>query len=250
MREHRQRLVAELADAGASGRLCVLGAGNCNDLDLGHLTQMFSDVHLTDVDGDAIAKGVQRQRLPARARIYIHGDAELTGLTFEDGQRSLSEDPAALVARFSESAQSFAGPTLPGPFDCVISTCVLSQILCGLVTWIGLPIESVGDLLLAVRNRHIDIALNNTCESGVALVVCDMVSDDTAPCLKELSPGELPAVRERLIAESNFFHGTNPHAIVNYVERAHRDVHVELRPPWLWSVGRRTFLVNALRLRR
>ena len=35
---------------GGGGRLCVLGAGNCNDLDLPALAEAFDEIHLVDLD--------------------------------------------------------------------------------------------------------------------------------------------------------------------------------------------------------
>ena len=61
---HRQK-VSALLGAGAeprAGRLCVLGAGNCNDLDLASLLQAHREVHLVDLDAVALAA----MYLPAR----------------------------------------------------------------------------------------------------------------------------------------------------------------------------------------
>ena len=70
-RSHREA-VADLIcrpPQAASARLCVLGAGNCNDLDLGRFTGRFARVHLVDLDRQAMARGVQRQSPPAPGSI-------------------------------------------------------------------------------------------------------------------------------------------------------------------------------------
>ena len=58
--EHRARLtreIAERAPASGRGRLCLLGAGNANDVDLELLAKRFAEVHLVDLDRDAVGRG-------------------------------------------------------------------------------------------------------------------------------------------------------------------------------------------------
>src|SRR5215216_699886 len=69
-REHREqttRLALESAKPGAS-TLCVLGAGNCLDLDLPRLSERFSEVHLVDIDRSALAGALSRQAPEVQAR--------------------------------------------------------------------------------------------------------------------------------------------------------------------------------------
>ena len=56
---HRQAIERLIVSALQShrGRICVLGAGNCNDLDLEWLATVFSEVHLVDIDPAALAAG-------------------------------------------------------------------------------------------------------------------------------------------------------------------------------------------------
>ena len=46
--DHRRRVSGLLATG--PGRLCVLGAGNANDLDLATLLEVHREVHLVDLD--------------------------------------------------------------------------------------------------------------------------------------------------------------------------------------------------------
>ncbi|MFK7777794.1 MAG: hypothetical protein QM501_06680, partial [Gimesia sp.] len=52
---HRERITAHLTDLAGQQRprLCILGAGNCNDLDLNQLSQVFKEIHLVDLDESA-----------------------------------------------------------------------------------------------------------------------------------------------------------------------------------------------------
>ena len=249
MQAHRSRLCREIAVIARGGRLCILGAGNCNDVDLRKLLEAFDEIHLADFDGGSVVAGVERQRLAACPRIHTHGDAELTGILAPGlafGPRSSPRSIQELTAK----ACSFSGPSLPGPFDVVVSTCVLSQIVCEIAARFDDEIGSIGELMLSVRNRHIDIVLDNTAPGGAALVVSDMVSTDTAPEIETCPAPELARLRDRLLRAGNFFHGTNPHAWQTYVATQHPEVRCDLLPPWLWSLTSRSFLVNALRLER
>jgi hypothetical protein len=56
--EHRARVTA-LAPGGDS--CAVLGAGNCNDLDLDALTGRYREIHLIDLDAEALERARARQ---------------------------------------------------------------------------------------------------------------------------------------------------------------------------------------------
>jgi len=68
---HRRTVTGHLAVGRAPGcdRLCVLGAGNANDLELPILAVMCREVHLVDLDADALALGIARRkwRTPKRS---------------------------------------------------------------------------------------------------------------------------------------------------------------------------------------
>ena len=60
---HRAQVTRLLLEAGGDSpeRLCLLGAGNLNDLDLTALLGRYREVVLVDLDGDAIRRGLNRQ---------------------------------------------------------------------------------------------------------------------------------------------------------------------------------------------
>ena len=64
---HRDRLTKLLVDRLIDVRehprtLCVLGAGNCNDLDLHQLLQHYDRIDLVDLDGAAMQHGAGFQK--------------------------------------------------------------------------------------------------------------------------------------------------------------------------------------------
>jgi hypothetical protein len=77
---HRQELERLLVPSRPGGRICVLGAGNCNDLDLRWLTQVYREVHLVDIDGDALARAAKFQKVEGSEKLRLHGSIDLTGL--------------------------------------------------------------------------------------------------------------------------------------------------------------------------
>jgi len=97
---HRRR-VTELILGHRTGRpsdgLVVLGAGNCNDLELEQLLDGFAAVHLVDIDAEALMGAAKRQRIPASACLGLHGDVDVT-------------DPAsAQIERLRQAARSGIG---------------------------------------------------------------------------------------------------------------------------------------------
>jgi hypothetical protein len=96
--EHRARITRLSlgllnATRGANARVCVLGAGNCNDLELSELTKHCRELHLIDFDSEALIRGLHTQRLtggreavvdvPGGARVTLQGGVDLTGIAFD-----------------------------------------------------------------------------------------------------------------------------------------------------------------------
>src|SRR5690348_7317196 len=73
---HRARLteaILGLAPPAGSPSLCLLGAGNCNDVDLPALAARFAEVHLVDIDPAGLDRARQRQPPEVRRRLVAHG---------------------------------------------------------------------------------------------------------------------------------------------------------------------------------
>src|SRR5262245_45166658 len=79
--EHREKATHLLEGAAAdNSRLCILGAGNCNDLDLKTLLRRYREIHLVDVDSDALTSAMARQKLEHCPAVHPHGGMDLTGM--------------------------------------------------------------------------------------------------------------------------------------------------------------------------
>src|SRR5687768_987564 len=66
---HRAEIEKLIRTDGRGQRICVLGAGNCNDLDLRWLTEAYREVRLVDIDRGALARAAERQGVTAKVSL-------------------------------------------------------------------------------------------------------------------------------------------------------------------------------------
>ena len=256
---HRER-VTELTLAAlsghANGRVCILGAGNCNDLSLAEVSTRAAEIHLVDADGGALERGVARalRRRPLRTsgttRLVLHAGIDLSGL------------PPGVMdeQRFSLSAvvkEALAGPRLAigQPFDVVISVGLLTQL-------ISLPVDALGaghpeltPVVLAVRTGHMRLLVHLLRPGGHAVLITDVVSSDTTPGLAGAPDEALPRLLSGALAQRNFFTGVNPVKLRDELrtdpQLATTTTDSSLSGPWRWFIGpTRAYLVIGLTFRR
>ena len=254
---HRWRVTSQIL-AGApvkDGRLCVLGAGNCNELDLRLFINRFAELHLVDIDGDALASAVDRQGLSDCRSIHLHGGIDVTGIWGRLAECS-PDRPAddANLAGILEEAKSFTLPNLPGPFSAVASVCVLSQLIEGAAQAVGEQHSRFLELVQAIRRTHFELLVNLTAVGGHGLLVSDFVSSATAPELLTVVDDDMPDLTAQLINARNFFTGLNPVIAMDELQNdpafASRVAKCQLSRPWRWDAGPRVYAVAAVRFRR
>lgn len=255
------------------GRLCLLGAGNANDLDLPRLLAAFGEVHLVDLDSEALQRGVARQ-VPAseRGKLRLHGAVDVTGVgeaLDAVGDRSSAElerlvDRALEAEPVSLSVSERAGVRdvertsirylPPGPFEVVASVGILSQLIDIVVRAVPRTNRCFMPLLLSVRTGHLRLMARLTAPGGHGLLITDFVSSETVPELATVDSAELPALAARLANQRNFFHGLNPLVLPTLLDgdpilrelvasRAHRGY-------WLWNQQSRVYAVLAIEFTR
>jgi hypothetical protein len=212
-RAHRDKATGLLSNATRAGRLCVLGAGNANDLDLNVLLGFYREIHLTDLDAEALSLGVARQGLEGCPAIYLQGGIDLTEMMDVMASWSpsspVSDDDLTACA---EHPLRRVRPAMPGPFDVVVSCCLLSQIINCVVRTAGEQHPRFLAAIQAVRVGHLRLLVDLVAPGGVGLLITDLVSSDTCPPLASIADAELPALASRLLQQRNFFHGVNPAA--------------------------------------
>ncbi len=265
MSQHRDRvtglLQAEAAALAARGdladtRLCLLGCGNCNDIDLPKITPLFGQVDLVDIDADAVQRGIQAQFDRVPPHVENLSPVDLTGCTDTMSSLASSTKPASredvdgLLKRLAENVQ------LPprGPYDVVASVCLLSQLVECITIALGETHSSYLTAIQAIRTQHLRLLAHQLRLGGTCLLITDFVSSLTAPGLSQHASEELPAVVEQLIRDNNFFSGLNPTVLLDLLQH---DPQLSLMVadvsgsrPWIWDLGKKQFAVVAIRFRR
>jgi hypothetical protein len=234
------------------GRLCVLGAGNANDLDLEALAARFDEVHLVDIDPGALSRATGRQSPEVRAKLRSHAPVDLSGLYHQLERRArLPSDDAMVTAGTAEVVRQ-----LPSELDVVASCCVLSQMawaLERLASPDGTRVPILEQALLRIHLRAILRALRPT---GAALLVSDLTSSLFYPPLAELPPNEdLRALTQKLAAQRAAYTVCNPELVRQILrhdaELAETCLPPTLGEPWLWTGPKAlTYLVYPYVLRR
>jgi len=255
--EHRERLtrlVVEGVPAGSALRLCVLGAGNCYDLDLVTVAEHFSEIHLVDIDAEALEGARARQNSEVEKRLVLHAPVDLTGFLdrleawsrMEVTEEELLAHPAATGKRLA---------ALLGTFDVVVSTCLVTQMQLSVL-------HALGDdhrLFDAVRHTlaftHLYTLFELTAPGGRGLLVTDVLSNKNYHYLDRLPAGtDAMQLLSDVMAAERMIYAARPGIFHLFARDASLKDQLTLTPPiaaWLWRNGPETrFLVYAMELRR
>jgi len=246
--EHRARVTA-LAPGGDT--CAVLGAGNCNDLDLEALASRYREIHLIDLDAEALQRARDRQSEPVARQLVLHGAIDLSGTLHrlaDFKRRTLT--PAELGSLPQESAGAVLEAIGPR-FDTVLSACVLSQVMHTCNRVLGpetLQLEIIACALVIAHLRLVGQLLR---PGGTGVVVTDTVSSESY-ALEELWGERSPlALLDHLEETENFLSGTSP-SFLRRVLRTDEVLRKTVDPPrliepWLWRLDDRlTLLAYAL----
>ncbi len=250
---HRARLTRLLVErARPNASLCVLGAGNCHDLELATLLEHYGEIHLVDLDPAALERA--RSRLEEGGeRIVAHAPLDVSGVLDKlERWAAFRVTPEELIGHGDATARSVAA-ALGASFDVVLSSCLLTQIQ-------RAPVAVLGDkhpLFEAVRHTlsvtHLRVLRALLGPEGRALLVTDVTADRIAK-LPESDGGEsLVPLLDELVRTQAVFQVAQPELLKAMV----RDDPVlasstEAKGPldaWLWQNGpHERFLVAALEL--
>jgi hypothetical protein len=251
--DHRKRVMALLHKKSPRdrARICIFGAGNCNDLDLASLLAAYDEIHLVDLDKYALGEGVARQGFMNATAFRLH-EVDLTASLGVMAQWSpLAAIGDTEVAACAERPVQSVTGKLPGPFEIVASTCVLSQLMEVVTQSVGVAHPRFLELVQAVRIGHLRLLMNLVAPGGAGVLISDIVSSDTVATLGAISEGELPGALVELLQARNFFHGVNP-AIVTPLFKTDpilspQITELQVAWPWRWNCGSRLYLVYAIK---
>jgi hypothetical protein len=255
---HRARLTAEIrarAPAGGGGRLCLLGSGNAGDVDLEALAADFAEVHLVDIDAAAVARAVERVGPERRARLAVHAPVDLSGIFGRLDDWSRAPPAASAIADEAQVAIGRVVGALPGPFDVVVSCCLLTQLQLVLLEVAGDAHPRFDELRAAVSAIHVRVVAGLLAPGGVGLLVTDLVGSDTYPLDSVPADANLAALMGELLYVGNVIMVSHPGLLSAQIRRdpALARAYAVRFPvgPWIWHDGpEKTFLVYALEITR
>jgi hypothetical protein len=252
-------LAAETApagDAASAGDIAIFGAGNGTDLDLPRLAETFREIHLVDLDGEALERA--RQGLPAavRQRVIPHAPVDLSGFMshLDDWGESFPDDATLGRSAFDAARAIMAG--LGRGFDVVLSTGALSQLIVPFHrAWITSQ-ANWARLDAAIIAVHLATLVGSTRSGGRGVLAFDVLSSKDAPALSGLvgrSAAELDATVETEVAAGNIILQPHPMALLQQLQfpgMASMVREPQLTAPWLWNLGDAVQLVYGLQFHR
>ncbi|MFM9960804.1 MAG: hypothetical protein ACKV2Q_06225 [Planctomycetaceae bacterium] len=255
---HRERVTRTLLDARtvSAERLCLLGAGNLNDFDLAALLTAFREIVLVDVDADALQRGLARQGLAGDARFQMVAPVDVSGVFAELTAIAIANGPAdeAAIERCLQSLAQTPDFGWKGSCDVVASVGLLTQLIDGVTRTIDESHPRSWDVVSALRTQHLRLMLELASPGGAAVLVTEVVSSDSCPALLSVGKHELSELLRREISARNFFTGTSPAALQQWlrtdVRLAGQLASVRFSEPWLWTFLVRTYAVYSVTLRK
>lgn len=235
--------------------LCVFGAGNCNDLALERLASLFSEIHLVDLDGEALQRSRERQGAAVRAKMVLHPDVDCSGmLQHLDDWGERFPERRELAQSAVAAAQGIVRGVDRG-FSVVVSACVLSQLAVPFQrAWVTSRVNWA-DLLSTISAVHLATLTGCTRPGGHGVIVFDTSSSKDTPALSELRGRDTEELEE-FVEEARASAGLNlrpdPKDLVRQLLSPGLRSLVadpDLTSPWLWDLGQDTQLVYSLTFR-
>jgi hypothetical protein len=238
------------------GDIAIFGAGNGSDLDLPRLAHSFREIHLVDLDGDALERA--RQELPAavRERVIPHAPVDLSGFMnhLDAWGESFPDDATLGQTAFAAARTIMDG--LGRDFDVVLSTGVLSQLIVPFHrAWIAsrLNWERLDAAIIAV---HLATLVGSMRPGGRGALAFDVLSSKDAPMLSTLmdrGAAEVQAAVDREVTAGRLSLRPHPTTLLQQLQFAGMASMVaepRLTAPWLWNLGDAVQLVYGLLFRR
>jgi hypothetical protein len=170
-------LTALVQSIGRAEGLCVLGAGNGDDLDLPALVRKFGSVDLVDIDGAALTRSIARLPDPERKCLVPHGGIDLAGYLHEvDAWEKSVPGLGELLEQATETADSMVSAVGSGPFDVVLSSCVLTQLWVPLKRTLVLSAGEWNRIFALMSFTHLLVMAKLTRPGGTAILATEVAA--------------------------------------------------------------------------
>ena len=243
---HRARVTGLLRAVQRGEGLCVLGAGNGDDLDLAALLREFGLVHLVDLDGDALARAHARVPGELRHKVIVHGDVDLTGL-LDDVERWAEDDDQ--LASMAAGAAAAIAARLGRTFDVVLSSCVLSQVCAPFTRVLARRALEWQALMRLLGRTHLELMSLLLRPGGSGVALGDVYYGAARDRLGQVPTWETLDWQVVLELRNGVMRLRDPDFLAELLAgpplRA-RIAQARLSEPWLWHVEEAAMLVYAV----
>jgi hypothetical protein len=239
-RAYVMRALSAAAPPGAGGRVALVGAGNCNDVDLPALARLFREIHLVDVDAAALARATARQPPEVRERLVPHAPVDVGGVLGRLGAWKTRGPGPSELEEAVNAGTAAALADVGARCDVAASLCAATQMSRHVSLALGDGHAGVRDVRRAMTTVHLRVLSGLLEPGGTGVFLTDLVSTDTYP-LDTVGPDEdLAQLAEELGRQGNFFFGSDP-VLFNQIVRKDPVLQAEMGPrapiqPWLWQV--------------
>ncbi|MCK4873441.1 MAG: hypothetical protein KAS72_12005 [Phycisphaerales bacterium] len=224
------------------GSLAVLGAGNCNDLDLAALAPKFERIDLIDLDSQALEYALERAFGDDRpAHVRAIGDVDLTGL----GKRPRNAPPVPEKAagKLLGKLAKHRIAEVSDQYDRVVSSSMIGAIVANVAMTMGQKHKKFREAANAARDGHLQQIVDLLKPGGYGMLALEFASSDIVDELHRYPEEQLMPLFEQLLGEGKFFQGCNPNAIAKKLQATGQVIAVNGLTPWRYRVGPRVFLV-------
>lgn len=139
--EHRQVATSFILEASQksteSNSIIILGAGNCDDIDINKLASIFSRIVLVDITETSLNKAYHSFSKFTQEKVVLRGNVDLLSIDTSDfypklkrllEQRASVEDILNLINYTRTSMKSSILQDLKGKFDVVVSSAIYTQL--------------------------------------------------------------------------------------------------------------------------
>ncbi|MGB9804417.1 hypothetical protein [Desulfofundulus sp.] len=262
---HRKKSTELILSRCSCGKILIIGAGNCNDVDLTTLCEHFEQVHLLDIDEDALRHGLRQLGSTPPNNVFLHIE-DVTQI-LPAYQEMIEKPYSSTIRRTMERLSSLSFPSLPylkESFNIVVSQCLLSQLVHPAVElWRKELNPSTNKLLKnfvhALSASHLKEMASYLSKGNIGIVITDVVSsDDVGHPISE--PQSI--LEQCYFDQQSDFHGsnllgTNLVAVYNdFRKELSKIIRLEvhkptLAPSWKWIFSEaREYIVQAFVFQR